>query len=204
MRHSRAPQVAGLATQQRLNRPPTPPIPSRACLQQYAKDLEQERRSAAAASRKASGLEAEADALRRNAESLGREREELSQQNAQLLLDKLRLQDETSELAQANRMLTDKVRARRLRCGISAPSAHAHAGPRTGLCTLGCLIALPRQRPACTATGCDAPAWSCMSSMSPVTAGQLERRQSRLRCSRGPWPVPAFASLLPAHHICIH
>lgn len=102
---------------------PTPPSFHNPCSQQYAKDLERERRTASGASRRASGLEAETEALRRDAHSLrqeadtlGRQREELAQQNTLLLLNNLalgtkaqKLQNEANELALANRRLTDQV-----------------------------------------------------------------------------------------------
>ena len=99
--------------------------------QQYAKDLERERRAAKAATQRASGLEAEAAALRRN-------KHELAEKNAELLTQQLTLEEtadklrsEANELVLANRRLAAQVGARTP--PTAGSRAHAARGPNAYL-----------------------------------------------------------------------
>jgi hypothetical protein len=108
-------QPPGPATRRPRARPPPAP-PS----QQYAKDLERERRAAKAAARRVSGLEAEAAALRRDTEAAAQRNAELLAQQLTLEETTEKLRSEANELALANQRLTEQVRRRppsASRCG---------------------------------------------------------------------------------------
>lgn len=138
----------------------TPYLPSRA--QQYAKDLEQERRAAAAAARKA-------DELQQAADSLAAQNAELLLSNTSLSEASTRLEDEKNALVLANRRLTEQVP----RGGWARRRPHAGPAPFQA--------AGVTRVPAATSAPCSVGVCACP--MPPRAAAALRSSRALGRCT---------------------